>query len=103
LAVGFFQDFYKDHEPQMGPYFRNLYHVFKFVKLSAPEPKRQYTSLARAQLSKFELLFLFYNCLTPYGAGFKPLVEEFGLLEHLEKGVLLNKAHAAFYADGAFK
>jgi hypothetical protein len=58
--------------------------------------KQRYARLARAQLSKYELLFLLYNCLTEYGKGFKPLVEEFGLLEHLDRKSLLHPSHEDF-------
>jgi hypothetical protein len=57
----------------------------------------------RAQLSKFELFFLFYNCLGSHGTGFKPLVEEFGLLEHLDTKALLSQSHQKLYAASAFK
>jgi hypothetical protein len=73
------------------------------VKTSDIEPKRRYTSLMRAQLSNSELLFLFYNCLTTYGKGFKPLVEEFGLLEHLDKSLLLDKSHTDYFAPSAYQ
>jgi hypothetical protein len=104
LAIEFYEDdVYKGHEPYLGPYFRNLYHIFKFVKSSDVEPKRQYTSLMRAQLSRYELFFLFYNCLGSHGKGFKPLVEEFGLLEHLDTKALLSETHRLLYAESAFK
>jgi hypothetical protein len=95
-------DCYAKHQQQLGHYFRNLYHTVKFVKLSDAIPKyenkRRYTSLARAQLSAYEVVMLFYNCLSPHGAGFKPLVEEFGLLEHLDHNLLLDESHKDFYA-----
>jgi hypothetical protein len=103
LMIEFFEEYYKNKESEMAHYFRNLYHIFKFVKLSDVEPKRRYTSLVRAQLSKYELLFLFYNCLTRYGHGFKPLIEEFGLFEHLDPNVLLHESNKAFYSENAYK
>jgi len=102
-TVSFFEEFYSSREYLLGHYFRNLYHIIKFVKFSNIEPKRRYTSLVRAQLSKFELLFLFYNCFIRYGEGFKPYVEEFGLLEHLDKKLLLHPSHAEFYASSAYE
>jgi len=59
-----------------------------------------YTSIARAQLSRFELLYLFYNCLTPGGEKFYPLVEEFGLLEHFDReALLLHPSHEGYYKN----
>lgn len=87
----------------MDHYFRIFYHTIKFVKESAIEPKRRYTSLARAQLSAYELALLFYDGLTPKGAKLKPLIEEFCLLEHLEKRLVLNPEHLKYYAESAYK
>ena len=84
--------FYTQHQGALGHYFRNLYHIFKFVKESPIEDKRRYTSLARAELSQYELALLFYNGISPYGEKFKPLIEEFGLLENLNTGLLMNEA-----------
>ena len=102
-VIEFYEEIYRTHEPYLGPYFRNLYHLIKFIKSSEIEPKRQYTSLIRAQLSKPELFFLFYNCLGSEGKGFKPLVEEFGLLEHLGPKTLLVEDHRKLYEPTAFK
>jgi len=88
----------------LGHYVRTLYHIFKFVKESdiPAIDKRRYTSLARAQLSADELVLLFYNCLAPVGAKFKPLVEEFGLFEHLDKNTLFENGHDKLYLDPAY-
>jgi hypothetical protein len=75
---------------QLGHYFRNLYHLIKFVNNSEIKDKRRYTSLARATLSQPELALLFYNGLTALGEKFKPLIEDFGLLENFNKDLLLN-------------
>jgi folate-dependent tRNA-U54 methylase TrmFO/GidA len=67
-----------------------LYHAIKFVKNSELEDKRRYTSLVRATLSQSELTLLFYNCLSPVGQKFKPMVEEFGLLKNLDHRLLMD-------------
>jgi uncharacterized membrane protein len=95
--------FYRKYESDLAHYFRNLYHVFKFVKISHVADKRRYTSLARAQLSKYELFFIFLNCLTEPGQGFKPVVEEFGLLEHLDKSSRLVQRYLNDYDESAYK
>lgn len=82
--------FYKDHEHELGHYFGHLYHIIKFVDLSEVPEKRRYTSFVRAQLSSYESLMLFYNCLNSQGsANFKPLVEKYGLLKHVPRALLL--------------
>jgi hypothetical protein len=49
------------------------------------------------------LTLLFYNCVTPLGDKFKLLVEEFGLLENLEKSLLIDPEHANFYDASAYR
>jgi hypothetical protein len=92
-------------ESMLGPYFRTLYHVFKFVDsrgyLTVQE-KIDYSNIARAQLSRYELALLFYNCLTHNGAGFKPLVEQYGILKHLNSDDLPDSKHMDLYEQTAF-
>lgn len=102
-AANIYVDLSSEHHQQLSHYFRTLYHVIKFVKESELGNKRRYTSLMRAQLSPLELALLFYRCLNPDGAGFKSMIEEFGLLEHLDESLLLDKSHKDFYALSAYK
>lgn len=97
----------RDHQEDLAHYFRTLYHLIKFVEISKvvvhPDDKRRYTSLVRAQLSAYEVAHLVYNGLSEYGEGFKPWIEEFGLLEHLNKHLLLAPSHESLYDPRAFK
>jgi hypothetical protein len=104
-ASDYYLSFYKNNRANFAHYFRTLYHVFKFVKFGEipDKEKKRYASLARAQLSANELAFLFYNGISPYGEKFKPLIEEFGLMEHLDKDKLLDPSHETFYDPKAFK
>ncbi|MBK8344630.1 MAG: hypothetical protein IPL12_15845 [Bacteroidetes bacterium] len=43
----------------MGHYFRNLYHIIKYIDNSNIENKRTYTNFVRAQLSSHELALIF--------------------------------------------
>jgi hypothetical protein len=99
---------YKQHEAWLGPYFRTLFHVFKLIdrnqNLSSRE-KVDYSNLVRAQLSRYELALLFYNCITPYGLEFKPLIERYGILKHLNAEDLADTRHksdATLYRATAF-
>src|SRR5207249_4987111 len=99
--------FYEKHQEDLAHYFRTLYHIIKLVKFSEvivkAEDKRRYTSLARAQLSAFELALLFYNGISKQGEGFRPWIEEFGLLEHLDERYLLHPLHEGLYSEKAYK
>lgn len=105
-----YMDEYKVWNTDLGHYFRNLYRIVKFVdesilitkndyeyqegmsdeeKLSNVKyldfaEKYLYTSMLRAQLSDFELGWIFYNCISSQGnKKFKPLLEKYGLLKNL--------------------
>jgi len=95
--------FFKENQSDLGHYFRNLYHLIKFVKTSSVANKKFYTNLVRAQLSSYEHLLLFYNCLSDLGSRkFKPLVEEFELLENMPENELIEGFHKRYYSEEAF-
>jgi hypothetical protein len=101
-----YEQFYRNYQGELGHYFRHLYRIVKMVKFSDIEErhKRRYTSLVRAQLSAHELGLLFYSCVSPLGAEkFKPLIEEFGLLENLDPQILCHESHKEFYQPAAFE
>lgn len=86
-----YRGFYSRWQHELGIYFRTLYHIFKFVDTSALDSKgrSQYASIARAQLSAYELGMIFYNGLWDEGRkGFKPLIEKYGILKHLKKEIV---------------
>ena len=92
---------YRLNQADLGHYFRNLYHILKFIY---EEPgvtnKKRYSNLIRAQLSSFELTLLFYNCLSEYGIKkFKPYIEHFDFLKNLEPNLLIAKNHVLEYSS----
>ncbi len=86
VSLTAYERLYREHQDPLSHYFRNLYHVIKFIdksKESLPD-KDFYTHLVRAQLSTHEHLLLFYNASSRYGSEkFKPLVEKYALLENM--------------------
>lgn len=73
-------------------YFRHLYTIIKFVDnvdfLSFDE-KYKYTSMVRATLSRYELIWLFYNGISSVGKQkFKHLIEEYSLLKNIREDLL---------------
>lgn len=80
-----YKEFYKDDGKRqyLGHYFRNLYHIFKFIENSSLENKKEYAQIVAAQMSYLEQHFLFLNCLIPEGEGFKKYVVDFDLLQEL--------------------
>lgn len=57
-----------EHIDYFSHYFRNLYHILKFIddsKLILEAEKAMYSKYVRSQLSDIELVCLFYNSITP--------------------------------------
>lgn len=97
--------FHRGYHSQLGHYFRNLYHIMKFIddSLASRDDKKLYRRLIRAQLSSDELLLLFYNCLSKVGERkFKPLVERFSMLQHILKEELIDSEHIGLYKPQAY-
>ncbi len=86
--VGSFLTRVYDRQPSgFGPYYRILYQTFKHVadsNLTDAEQVR-YANIARGQISEGAVLLLALNGLTYDGYKFIPLIEKFGLLEHLHR------------------
>lgn len=96
---------FKQYQSDLGHYYRNLYHIIKFVDTSEIDDKKKYTNFVRAQLSSYELVFVFYNCLTKFGEEkFKPLVERYSLLKNLNTDLLFqDDTLTSKYDKNAFK
>ncbi len=99
-----YRRFFEESQAELEHYFRSLYNTVKFVKISEVREKRFYTNLIRSQLSSYEVVLLFYSCLSDFGRDkFKPLLEEFALLEALPRALLINSTeHLLLYDAGAF-
>jgi hypothetical protein len=91
LANAAYDSFYKSNQYCLGHYFRNLYHLIKFVDTSgvSTDEKNFYTHLVRAQLSSDEHLLLFYN-----GHRFRRfhnLISKYCLLENMPQDRLAGR------------
>lgn len=90
--------FYLDYQDNVGHYFRNLYHIFKYIYMTdliVEDEKHFYTNIMRAQLSSDELILLFYNSIIP-SLGyekFKFLIDHYDILQNMSKNLLLDKDH----------
>lgn len=101
-VVGGYDYFYEKNKSDIGHYFMTLYHIVKMIDKSNIADKKQYTSIVRAQLSSYELVMLFYNCLHESGKKFKPLVERYALLKNIDFSLLLNQEHKEEYQPSAY-
>lgn len=121
---------YSDVQTDFGHYFRGLYRIIKFtanteffskeeLNIESNSEKHdelikyqvhndsiryEYMSMIRSQLSDYELVWIFYNCLSEYGnEKFKPLIERFSLLKNLPWDMIYNKELIKEYKSSAFK
>ncbi|WP_207758919.1 putative phage abortive infection protein [Flavobacterium aurantiibacter] len=98
-----YEDLYNNDKSDMSHYFRTIYHIVKFVDTSDIENKKQYIAIARAQLSSYEQILIFYNCLHENGSEkFKPLIEKYSLFKNIDGSLLINKDHLTEYENGAY-
>ena len=88
-------------------YFRLLYRILKFVKdtplVTKFEDEYEYTSMLRAILSRYELIWLYYNGLSEYGIEkLKPLIERYAMLKNIREDMLVEGVNVGSYADSAY-
>ena len=80
-------------------YFCHLYAILQFIdkesqkegpnRIFSDEELYSYTKTVRATLSRYELVWLYYNGLSGYGnEKFKPLIERYCMLKNLRKDLL---------------
>lgn len=101
---------FSNFRTDFGHYFRNLYRIIKHIEYQEfstsdeedHEIKYRYTSIVRAQLSDFELIWLFYNCLYYNNKNFKHFVEKYCLLNNIPDEELPDIKHKNFYEPEAF-
>lgn len=92
-------------------YFRHLYHIFKYINesdLIEDKERYEYASMVCSQLSDYELVMLFYNCLAQKDNGveenkFKSLIEKYAIFNNLRKDLLAKEEHLEEYNDSAYK
>lgn len=74
-------------------YFRHLYCILKFVNQNDWldfDEQYKYTSMLRGTLSRYELVWLFYNGLSDSGyKKLKPLLEHYSILKNLRTDLLV--------------
>ncbi len=88
-----YEVFYKVYGNELGQYFKVLYNILKFIDTNeSVTNKNIYANLLRAQLSRYELSLLFYNCLSDFGEEkMAPLIKKYHILKHLEECYLPNE------------
>lgn len=106
IATTYVGSVYGKYPSALGPYFRLLFQTFKFVaEAEIQEDERiRFSNIARGQISEGAVMLLAANGLTERGHRFIPLIERFGLLEHLhpEYRQMYKQALLVAYRPRAF-
>ena len=88
-------------------YFRQLYNLFKMItdnKDLDEDGKYEYARIVRSTLSQYELVLLFYNCLSAHGVEkFKPMIEDYAVMNNLRKELLAVAEDENLYSPSAFQ
>ena len=105
-----FKDIKKNYEifshtynASLQPFILNLFQILRFIDNSEITDKKTYVNLVRAQLSSYELLLLFYHCISSENKiKIKEYIEKYHLFKHLQKNKLISETHSLFYNSSAF-
>ncbi len=120
--ISSFEKFNDTYNLSIKYYFLNLYQILNYIDTEynidylktdetnkeeeLKKEKKKYTNIVRAQLSKDELVLLFYNCIgvsNINGTRYKELIEEYEFFEHLKYEDLLNPlAKEKYNVDKSF-
>ncbi|WP_444937707.1 putative phage abortive infection protein [Microbulbifer sp. JMSA002] len=99
-----YQKFLEEGVNTFGHYFKNLYEIFRFIDESKADDKEQYIRILRAQLSLYEEVILFYDCVhRPENDDIKGVLEKYSFFSNLDKKSLFDDiAHPEMYKPLAF-
>ncbi|WP_045521345.1 putative phage abortive infection protein [Neobacillus niacini] len=101
-----YEEIYNEYHHILGHFFRSMHRIVKYVDNSNiinNEEKKFYLGIVRSQITSYEHIMLFYNCLSPYGNdGFLPLVKRYDFLDEMKDELLINKdicSHMELFTD----
>lgn len=84
LAILLYRGFYEDYKDDLGHFFRQLYHIFRYIDEIGDEEKHRFVKIVRASLTNAQLLLLAYNVIAGEGRiKFARYISEYSLLHNL--------------------
>ncbi|WP_339412271.1 putative phage abortive infection protein [Pseudomonas sp. EA_35y_Pfl2_R5] len=97
-----YDEFWNIYSGEFGHYFRSLYNILKYIDKTQNIDQQFYANIVRAQISTKELTVIFYNCICKEGEKFKPLIEKYALLKHLNIEDIGTASDTSHYDRMAF-
>ncbi|EPC6045128.1 putative phage abortive infection protein [Serratia marcescens] len=103
-AANAYNSFYKERQRDLAHYYRMVYHIFKFIDESGFDERirTKYANIMRAQLSNYELLMLFYNCIGKYGANMEKYAIRYKIFDNMPIDELIFNGHKYLVDPRAF-
>ena len=84
LAVLLYRGFYEDYKDDLGHFFRQLYHIIRYIDEVGDEEKERFIKIVRASLTNAQLLLLAYNVIAGEGRiKFSRYIAQYSLLHNL--------------------
>lgn len=84
LIALLYPDFYRSYKDELGHFFRQFYHIIKYIDEEGGEECDRFMKIVRASLTNAQLLLLAYNCISGEGRiKFAKYIREYSLLHNL--------------------
>lgn len=90
-----YSEHFENRSQNLSHYYRFLFNTYKFIDDAEIDSnaKKKYANILRAQISNYELVMLFYNCLSEDGGSFKYYFEKYEVLDNLPIFKLVYRNH----------
>lgn len=84
LAILLYRGFYEDYKDELGHFFRQLYHIVRYIDEVGDDDRERFLKIVRASLTNAQLLLLAYNVIAGEGRiKFAGYISQYSLLHNL--------------------
>lgn len=103
-SINTYNSFYKERQRDLAHYYRMVYHIYKFIDESGFDEvtRLKYANIMRAQLSNYELLMLYYNCIGEHGANMEKYAITYKMFDNMPIDELVLITHKYLVDPRAF-
>lgn len=84
LIVLLYPDFYRSYKDELGHFFRQFYHIIRYIDEEGGDECDRFMKIVRASLTNAQLLLVAYNCVAGEGrVKFARYIKQYSLLHNL--------------------